>query len=100
MSGEALGVRATEMRRIVTRAVAHAHRVDRPDAWFMVAVLMQAEGRDDLARRMLERAQGSTAAEIPADAPANSPANAPANAPTSGEGVERAPGGAEDDAKG
>lgn len=88
MSGEALGVRATELRRMVTRAVAHAHRVDRPDAWLMVAVLMQAEGRDDLARQMLKRAQGSSAVAIPAVEP------------KSGEGAERAPDPAEDDDEG
>lgn len=85
MSGEALGIRASEMRRMVTRAVAHAHRVDRPDAWLMVAVLMQAEGRDDLARQMLQRAQGSSAIEMPVVEP------------KSGEGAERAPDPMEDD---
>lgn len=44
-----------DMRRRVTDAVAYAHEVKSASAWLMVAVLMQAEGRDGVALKMLER---------------------------------------------
>lgn len=44
------------LRQLVTRAVRHAHKVKTSGAWRLVAMLMRAEGRDDVARRMLERA--------------------------------------------
>lgn len=43
-------------RKIVVRGVQHANRRDSASAWLAVAVLMQAEGRRDVARRMLDRA--------------------------------------------
>jgi hypothetical protein len=42
-------------RRGVVRAVQHANRRDSASAWLAVAVLMQGEGRKDVARRMLDR---------------------------------------------
>jgi len=46
----------TEMRDLVVRVVEHAHKVNTPAAWVSVAVLMQAEGRDEPAFKMIERA--------------------------------------------
>ncbi len=45
------------MRDAVVRCVTYAHRSNSPSAWVTVTVLMQGEGRDEPARRMLERAQ-------------------------------------------
>jgi tetratricopeptide (TPR) repeat protein len=62
LDGEALIGSSMELRSMVTGAVAHAHRTEEADAWLMVGVLMQAEGRTDRARKMLARAEqmGST----------------------------------------
>jgi len=59
---EALGGSA-ELRRRVTSSVAYANRVNSASAWLLVAALMQAEGRDDVALRMVERARVSGLAE-------------------------------------
>jgi len=56
LSGEAVFKSGLEMRRLVTRAVRNAHREESPRAWLLVAVLMQAESRDELAAKMLDRA--------------------------------------------
>lgn len=45
------------LRRSVTDAVRFAHRSPSGNAWLTVAVLMQAQGRDDVALRMVERAK-------------------------------------------
>ncbi|MEQ8850811.1 MAG: hypothetical protein RIB32_03405 [Phycisphaerales bacterium] len=45
-----------ELRRLVRRAVSYANRVGTHDAWFTVAILMQAEGRHTLASKMMDRA--------------------------------------------
>ncbi|MAY74417.1 MAG: hypothetical protein CMJ31_06770 [Phycisphaerae bacterium] len=50
-----LGGRAAARDTLVA-AVRHAHEVGSSSAWFAVAVLMQAEGRDDRAIAMLNRA--------------------------------------------
>lgn len=47
---------AKRWRKIVVRGVQHANRRDSASAWLAVAVLMQGEGRRDVARRMLDRA--------------------------------------------
>ena len=44
-------------RKLVVRTVRHAHRGSSASAWLTVAVLMQAEGRPGVARRMIERAE-------------------------------------------
>ena len=44
------------LRELVVRAVRHAHRVETGEAWLLVAVLMQSEGRTERALQMLERA--------------------------------------------
>lgn len=43
-------------RKLVVRTVQHAHRRSSSSAWLTVGVLMQAEGRPRVARRMIERA--------------------------------------------
>jgi hypothetical protein len=47
------------LRRSVTDAVRYAHDIQSGNAWLMVAVLMQAEGRDQVALKMLERAEAA-----------------------------------------
>jgi tetratricopeptide (TPR) repeat protein len=58
-------------RALVVRAVRQAHRRDSASGWLAVAVLMQAEGRKDVALRMVERAEqhgleGSVASQLAA----------------------------------
>lgn len=55
-----------DLRRLVRRAVRDAHRAGTYENWFLVAVLMQAEGRHQLAARMLERAESARTSESPA----------------------------------
>lgn len=45
-----------ELRRLVVGSVRYAQRVGTARAWLLVAVLMQAEGREDVAAEMLNRA--------------------------------------------
>lgn len=47
-----------ELRDLVARVVEHAHKTNTSGAWLTVAMLMQAEGRVDLAFKMIERADG------------------------------------------
>ena len=54
-SGQMLGS-TTEARRIMAGAVRFAHRTESADAWAQVGYLMQAEGRHDRARIMMDRA--------------------------------------------
>lgn len=56
MRGARLIGNRTELRRIVNGAVSFAYQSDSPDAWRMVATLMQAQGREQLAQQMLNRA--------------------------------------------
>lgn len=51
------GDSAFRMRQSVTRAVRYAHQAGSGNAWLLVAVLMQAEGRDEVALRMAQRAR-------------------------------------------
>lgn len=51
------------LRRQLNAAVSYANRVNCGSAWLFVAVLMQAEGREDVARRMVTRARESGLAE-------------------------------------
>jgi len=50
------GSGAHAVRGFVREAVAHASRAQTGEAWLVVAVLMQAEGRDQVAQRMARRA--------------------------------------------
>jgi hypothetical protein len=52
---------ASELRRLVNKAVSHAHRDESAEAWTMVAHLMSMEGRDAIAKKMLERAAAAKA---------------------------------------
>ncbi|MCA9300417.1 MAG: hypothetical protein KDA28_15205, partial [Phycisphaerales bacterium] len=45
------------LRALVNRSVRYAHRTGSASAWLGVTALMQAEGRRDVARRMLDRAE-------------------------------------------
>lgn len=45
-----------DLRAALNRAVTYANRVNTASAWLLVATLMQAEGRDPVAARMLDRA--------------------------------------------
>lgn len=45
-----------ELRDLVVRAVEFGHRTNSSSAWLTVAVLMQGEGREDPAFKMIERA--------------------------------------------
>lgn len=56
LDGDALFDSPLELRRLVVGAVRHAQRTGDARAWLLVAVLMQAEGRDDVAFKMLGRA--------------------------------------------
>lgn len=47
---------AAELRRLLRKVVRFAHDRDSASTWLTVAVLMQAEGRDEPAARMIERA--------------------------------------------
>jgi len=51
-----LGFGPSEWRALVTRAVAGANRAKGASDWLLVAVFMQAEGREDLAYKMAQRA--------------------------------------------
>lgn len=55
LNGAALLDGNMQVRRLVNGAVEYAHRSGSSDAWFAVAVLMQAEGRHDRARVMFGR---------------------------------------------
>lgn len=57
LDGEALFKGPLELRRLVTSAVRRAHQAESAEAWLLVAVLMQTEGRDRLAAEMLARAE-------------------------------------------
>jgi hypothetical protein len=57
IDGYELGLDVDELRNMVLRAVTHANRADTGSAWLTVTALMQAEGRKDAARNMLERAR-------------------------------------------
>lgn len=52
------GDSAFRLRDSVTDAVRFGHRSSSGNAWLLVAVLMQAEGRDQVALKMIDRAVG------------------------------------------
>lgn len=51
------GMTPRQVRDLVSRAVIQANRDNSASSWLLVAVLMQAEGRGELAGTMLQRAQ-------------------------------------------
>jgi len=52
-----LGYYSAEWRSLVTKAVITANRLNKASSWLLVAALMQAEGRTDLAKKMAEKAK-------------------------------------------
>ena len=56
MLGAGLAASSGEWRRLVTLAIDHARRTGSGDAWFMASVMVQGEGRDNLARDLARRA--------------------------------------------
>lgn len=57
ISPAGLGFTEREYRDLVSRAVIQGNRDNGAASWLFVSVLMQGEGRTDLARNMLDRAQ-------------------------------------------
>ncbi len=57
LDGPSLVKADTEFRRLLTLAVSRAHRAKTPEAWLLVASMMQAEGRTRVALRQLDRAE-------------------------------------------
>lgn len=55
-----------ELRRHVVRAVRYAHDVQTPEAWGIVSLLMQAEGRFQLAEKMAARSLAVRTESAPA----------------------------------
>ena len=53
---DVLGLDAARRSSLINRSVDYANRVGSASSWLMVTVLMQADGRYELARRMLKRA--------------------------------------------
>ncbi len=45
-----------ELRRLLQKCVIHANRTELASAWLTVAVMMQAEDRDERALKMVDRA--------------------------------------------
>ncbi len=56
LKGHFLGKSTEPMRKLVVRAVQSAHREPSDKGWLLVAVLMQSQGRQELAMEMLGRA--------------------------------------------
>lgn len=52
-----LGVTPGELRTFVNRSVEYANSIQSGSSWLLVAILMQTEGRNDLAKEMLERSR-------------------------------------------
>ncbi len=70
--GEDLFKSGLELNAVVSRAVGYAHRHPSYETWFTVAVLMQAQGKNDLANEMIKRAEAAR------DAASGQPAASPA----------------------
>lgn len=52
-----LGLTPGELRAFVNRTVEYANTIQSGSSWLLVAILMQAEGRSDVAKEMLERSR-------------------------------------------
>ena len=59
LDGRTLVGSGRELRRLVVRAVRHAYRTQDARSWLLVAVLIQAEGRDRIAKKMIDRAMAA-----------------------------------------
>lgn len=55
----------SELERLVRRAVTNAHREKTADAWYLVAMLMQSQGRYERANRMMQRAESMNSTLVP-----------------------------------
>jgi hypothetical protein len=53
-----LGFTEATLRRLANTCVTYAHRVDSASAFLLAASVVQAEWREDVAQRLLERAEG------------------------------------------
>lgn len=80
LPGREIFGQTSTLRRLVVGAVNHANRAQTSGAWRAVAVLMEAEGRLDHARKMRGRARELATKSIP-DAGATAPTDAPTTAP-------------------
>ena len=56
-----------ELRRLVQKAVGFANRERTSDSWYLVSMLMQAQGRFDRANQMMERAQAMRSTPVNTD---------------------------------
>ncbi|MBS0190736.1 MAG: hypothetical protein JSR52_06255 [Planctomycetes bacterium] len=56
IDSDALGLSASRRTTLINRASEYANRVGSASGWLTVAVLMQADGRYELARKMLKKA--------------------------------------------
>jgi len=79
LRGEDLFRDGLELNSVTSRAVGHAHRNPSYGSWFTVAVLMQAQGKNDLANQMIQR--GEEARDRAREAEASEPENGEAEAP-------------------
>jgi hypothetical protein len=52
-----LGIESARLRELVVKSVRYANRMNTGSAWLMVTILMQAEGRNDLALTNLAKAE-------------------------------------------
>lgn len=59
MRARDMGLEASAWRALVRQSVSKGHADDEAEMWFLAATLMQAEGRAEPARRMLERAEAA-----------------------------------------
>lgn len=88
LSAKATFASHTETRRLLGLAVRSAHRVKTAETWFLVSMIMRAEGRDRLADEMMDRAreaerqQRGVAPREPSPTPPTTPA-APTPTPAS-----------------
>lgn len=57
LRAEEVGLREAGLRDLVIRAVMHANRLGSGSSWWTVTVLMQAQGKAEQARAMLEKAK-------------------------------------------
>ena len=57
LDGATLAPTSRDFRNLLNATVDAANRADRAEHWLLVAVLMQAEGRDEAAAKMLARAR-------------------------------------------
>lgn len=56
LDADNLGMNSARRSSLVNRSVEYANRVNSASSWLMVSVMMQTDGRFELARRMLARA--------------------------------------------